>query len=171
MSEQYPPPPYGSGQLPGQGQPGYPPPPNYPTAPTGYPPPPAGYPPSAYPPPGGYPPSAYPPPPPVYAPAAAPGYGYTGAVGNMPPGMIATAGTSGWATASLICSLVGLCIGFSAILGVIFGHIALNEINKSNNMIQGRGMALAGLIIGYCEIGLAALVFVLILFASAIAPR
>lgn len=171
MSEQYPPPGYGSGPMPDQGQPGYPPPPpNYPTMPTGYPPPPSAYPPpppAGYPPPppAGYPPPTYPPPPPAYAPSAAPGY--TGPVGYVPPGMMATAGSSGWATASLICSLLGLCIGFSAILGIIFGHIALNEINRSNNLIQGRGMAVAGLVIGYCEVGLAVLFVIFIVLASA----
>jgi hypothetical protein len=65
-----------------------------------------------------------------------------------------TAGTSKWATASLICSLVGLCVGLTSILGIIFGHMALAEINRSNNLIQGRGMAMAGLIIGYAEVAL-----------------
>jgi hypothetical protein len=76
-----------------------------------------------------------------------------------------TAGTSNWATASLICSLLGLCIGFSAILGVIFGHMALSEINKSNNMLQGRGMAIAGLIIGYAEIALGVIFAIFLVWA------
>jgi hypothetical protein len=87
-------------------------------------------------------------------------------MGYAPPGVMPTAGTSNWATASLICSLLGLCIGFSAILGVIFGHMALSEINKSNNMLQGRGMAIAGLIIGYAEIGLGILVTILVLVVA-----
>src|SRR5262249_31531735 len=57
--------------------------------------------------------------------------------------------TSGWAIASLVCSLVG-----AGLLGVIFGHIALNEIKKSNGFIEGRGLALAGLIIGYIGLGI-----------------
>ena len=74
---------------------------------------------------------------------------------------------TGYATASLVCSLLGLCVGFSAILGVIFGHIALSQINSSNNMQQGRGLAIAGLIIGYCIIGLIAIYIVIVIAAAA----
>src|SRR5579859_7152349 len=62
------------------------------------------------------------------------------------------------AIASLICSIVGI-----AILGIIFGHIALSEIKRSNGWQEGRGMALAGLIIGYIEIGLTVLVLIVVL--------
>jgi len=66
--------------------------------------------------------------------------------------------TNPWAIASLICSIVGI-----AILGIIFGHIALSEIKRSNGWQEGRGMALAGLIIGYIEIGLTVLVLIVVL--------
>ena len=66
---------------------------------------------------------------------------------------VPTAGMSKWAVASLVLSIFGLCYGVTAILGVIFGHIALSEIKRSNNFIQGRGVALAGLILGYLVIG------------------
>jgi len=52
--------------------------------------------------------------------------------------------TSGWAIASLVCSLLGI-----SLLGVIFGHVALSGINKSNGMVGGKGLAIAGLILGY----------------------
>lgn len=52
--------------------------------------------------------------------------------------------TSGWAIASLVCSLLGV-----SLLGVIFGHVALSGINKSNGTIGGKGLAIAGLILGY----------------------
>jgi type III secretory pathway component EscU len=57
--------------------------------------------------------------------------------------------TSGWAIASLICSLVGV-----PILGVIFGFIALNEIRNSAGRIAGEGMAKAGIIIGFIVMAL-----------------
>lgn len=67
--------------------------------------------------------------------------------------------TSGYAIASLICSILGFIgvLGFGAILGVIFGHMAIREIDRSNGHLQGRGMAKAGLILGYIGIGLFAL--------------
>ena len=67
--------------------------------------------------------------------------------------------TSGYAIASLICSLLGYIgvFGFGPLLGVIFGHLALREIDRSNGMLQGRGLAQAGLILGYIALGLAVL--------------
>ncbi len=58
--------------------------------------------------------------------------------------------TSGLAIASLVLSLV---IPIGCIPAIICGHIALRKIEK-NAMIQGRGLALAGLIIGYVVLGL-----------------
>lgn len=53
------------------------------------------------------------------------------------------------AIASLVVSLI--CC---APLGVIFGHVAISQINKTGE--GGRGLATAGLIIGYigCAAGL-----------------
>jgi len=98
-----------------------------------------------YPPP--YPPGANPPPPSGYGPPY-PGY-QSYYPGPMPPS------TNSWAIASLICSIVGV-----SILGIIFGHIALGEIKRSNGWQTGHGMALAGLIIGYVEIGLGLILFI-----------
>jgi hypothetical protein len=44
--------------------------------------------------------------------------------------------------------------GIGAIVAVILGHLAKNEIKKSAGMIKGNGMATAGLILGYVQIGL-----------------
>lgn len=54
-------------------------------------------------------------------------------------------GTDGFAIASLVLSLLGF-IGICAILGVIFGLVALNRIGKTQR--GGRGMAIAGTVIG-----------------------
>lgn len=61
------------------------------------------------------------------------------------------------ALASLICSGVGLC-GFccglflmAAIAGIVCGHLALSRI-KANPELEGRGLAMAGLVIGYIVI-------------------
>lgn len=127
---------------PNQPQWGTPPPPN------------AGY----QPPEGTYPGNV--PPPPAWAPNPDPSYAAQGYAAQTPyyqpyAGPMA-ASTSGWAIASLILSIasyLGLAV-VGGILGAIFGHIALNEINKSGGRIQGRGMAMAGLILGYINIGL-----------------
>lgn len=67
--------------------------------------------------------------------------------------------TNGFAIASLVCSL--LCI---SVLGIIFGHVGMSQINR--NREGGRGLAVAGLILGY--IGLVATIAVYALvFAAA----
>ena len=87
-------------------------------------------------------PSAYTyPPPNVY-----PGYG-----GPMPPK------TSGMAIASLVLSLVGffwILPVIGSVLGVIFGHMALGEIKRSGGVVEGQGLAIAGLVIGYVGVGI-----------------
>jgi Domain of unknown function (DUF4190) len=135
-----------------------------------YPPPPWGY----YQPPeaeatGGYVPPPYGPPggaPQGHTPYSAQYYGpYPG---PMP------ASTSTWAIASLAASIVSwLLVPFVlAVVGVICGHIALNEINRSQGRLEGRGMALAGLIIGYANIAAAvcAIVFLIALLSTRFSP-
>lgn len=72
------------------------------------------------------------------------GYGY----GYPPP-----RGTNGLAVASLICAFV------FAPLGIVFGHISLSQIKKTGE--EGRGLAIAGLVIGYVITALTVLVIVI----------
>jgi hypothetical protein len=67
------------------------------------------------------------------------------------------ASTSPWAIASLVLSIASWLIIplVGAIAGLICGHLALNEINRSEGRVEGRGMAVAGLIIGYVHIAAA----------------
>jgi hypothetical protein len=59
---------------------------------------------------------------------------------------------SGMAIASLVSSLLGISVLFfiGSVVGVVFGHRALSEIRALNT--KGRGLAIAGLIIGYIPI-------------------
>lgn len=80
--------------------------------------------------------------------------------------------TSGYAIASLVCSLLGYIgvFGIGPLLGIIFGHMAIREIDRSNGLLQGRGLAQAGLILGYIALGLillAVVFFTLILIVGA----
>jgi len=52
-----------------------------------------------------------------------------------------SSGTNGLAVASLVCAFLIFP------LGIVFGHMALNQIKKSNQ--GGKGLATAGLIISY----------------------
>jgi type IV pilus assembly protein PilA len=69
------------------------------------------------------------------------------------------------AIASLVLGLFSFII-LAAIPAIVFGHIALSEIKKSAGRLQGRGMAIAGLVLGY--LGIAVLPFTLIIVAIAI---
>ena len=54
-----------------------------------------------------------------------------------------------------IISLIGGITGFTilpmlgSIVAIITGHMAQSEIKKSGGMLTGKGMAIAGLIMGY----------------------
>jgi hypothetical protein len=54
--------------------------------------------------------------------------------------------TSGMAIASLVCGILALCIAVPGLLGVIFGILAIREINRSGGAIGGKGLAIGGLV-------------------------
>ncbi|HET8779503.1 MAG TPA: DUF4190 domain-containing protein [Agromyces sp.] len=103
--------------------------------------------------------SSVPPPAPAYGEPAAPAYGQPAAYGQ-PSG----AKTNTLAIISLVASIAGIVIlwGIGSVVGVICGHISLSQIKKTGE--QGRGMAVAGLIVGYVGIALA-IIAVIIFFA------
>ena len=55
--------------------------------------------------------------------------------------------TSPLAIASMVCGMVALVLGPLAILAIVFGHIARGQVRRTGE--GGRGMATAGLILGY----------------------
>ncbi len=60
--------------------------------------------------------------------------------------------TSGLAITSLILGVLGLLVVLTSIPAVICGHIACSNIKRSNGAQTGRGMAIAGLVLGYLMI-------------------
>ena len=60
------------------------------------------------------------------------------------------------ALASFVLSLLGatLFLGIGSILAVVFGHMALAEFQHNRSLKKGRGLAVAGVVIGYTTIGL-----------------
>ena len=79
------------------------------------------------------------------------------------PGMaVAQPETSGKAVASLVLG-IGIFL-FSILTGIpaiIFGHLAKSDIRKSGGRLQGDGMALAGLILGYLSVAFIPVVLIL----------
>ena len=78
------------------------------------------------------------------APSAVPGTGYP--VQPHPR-------TNGYAVASMVLGILWIWWIGSA-LALIFGYVAKNQIDRSNGMETGRGMAVAGIILGWVGVGL-----------------
>jgi hypothetical protein len=72
--------------------------------------------------------------------------------------------TNGTAVASLILALIGMIIG--SVLAVILGYQAQREIDRSEGTQTGRGLATAGIVIGWISLAAWVLILVAVAFAS-----
>ena len=71
--------------------------------------------------------------------------------------------TNGLAVASMVLGI--LCLyGIGSILALVFGYQAKGQIERSGGRESGRGMAIAGIVLGW--IGLALMAFVVIAIVS-----
>lgn len=66
-------------------------------------------------------------------------------------------GQSGYSVASLVLALSGIVVGFTAPLGIAFAVAAFDDGDKSNGHRTGRGLAVAGLVVGIVIVALSAL--------------
>ena len=72
--------------------------------------------------------------------------------------------TNGFAIAALVNGIVGITLfwtvvlGICSLLGVVFGHVSLGQLKTSQE--EGRGMAIAGLVLGYVSLGFWALIVI-----------
>ena len=101
----------------------------------------------------------YPPQPPPVAPPPAPGQLTVTPSSYVGDASVARR-TNGLAIASLVCSIGGLLVPLGGVLGIIFGFVARNQIRRSNSTQGGAGLALAGIIVGFAEILIYAVVLV-----------
>jgi hypothetical protein len=143
----------------GAGEPPPPPPPPAPQSPAPYSPPP-GAPPPTY----GGPPSFGPAPPqnpygPQYG--GGPQYPYPG----YPPQPFVVRKTNGFAIASLILGVIWI-YWVGSILALIFGYIGKNQIDNSNDTQDGRGLAIAGIVLGWIGVAVLAIVIVVAIAAD-----
>jgi len=78
--------------------------------------------------------------------------------------------TPGIAIGSLVCGILSwVCAGpLAAIPAVITGHMALGRIKRSAGALGGRGLAIAGLILGYTSI--VVMTVLLVLFFTLLVP-
>jgi hypothetical protein len=77
---------------------------------------------------------------------------------------VSVGSTNGFAIASLVLGIIGI-MGLPpiipSILALIFGYKAKGQIDRSNGLEQGRGLAIAGIVLGWIAIVFAILFAIL----------
>ena len=74
--------------------------------------------------------------------------------------------------AALVCGCVGFMLCFvPSILAVVFGYVSKSQIDRSAGTQTGRGLAIAGIVLGWVGVGVALLVAVLFVIAAATEPN
>jgi hypothetical protein len=76
--------------------------------------------------------------------------------------------SSGAATASLVLGICGLvvCPIICSVLALIFGYQARSRIDASGGQIGGRGIAIAGIVLGWIGIAIWVLLILLVVIAG-----
>ena len=85
--------------------------------------------------------------------------------GSLPPAPT----TNGLAVAALVTGLFFWCFVIPGIVAVILGYLALEQIADSAGAQRGRGMAIAGIVLGWVGIGLLGIGVLAFLLAVALA--
>ncbi len=108
---------------------------------------------------------SFPPGAPQYAnPPYGPGPYGTPSYGQQPFGIPVATQTNGKAIGALVCGIAGLilCV-IAGIPAIILGNMAVAEIEASGGRQSGRGMAVAGRVLGWIGVGLLILLLVVVL--------
>lgn len=68
-----------------------------------------------------------------------------------------------WALTSMICGAVSIVTlqWVVALLAVVFGFVGLSEVKKSAGQVEGRGFAIAGVVMGFVTIAIGLAIVVL----------
>jgi hypothetical protein len=74
--------------------------------------------------------------------------------------------TNGLAVASLVLGIIWL-FWIGSILAVIFGYIGKGQIDRSGGTQSGRGLAIAGIALGWVGVGFLVLTIVLAIIGAA----
>jgi uncharacterized protein DUF4190/uncharacterized protein UPF0547 len=99
------------------------------------------------------------------------GTGSQRAAQQLPPSTqpvhVQPARTNGFAIASLVLGIVWIW-WIGSILALVFGYVGKAQIDRSGGRETGRGLAVAGIVLGW--VGLTGLVLFLLMFATAAGP-
>ena len=79
---------------------------------------------------------------------------------------------SGMSAASLVAGILSwLILPFiGAIISIVTGHMAIRDIRNSDGALTGRGMAIAGLLLGYFQIVVPVCAVIVIVILALIGP-
>lgn len=84
--------------------------------------------------------------------------------GYVPPANSLGSTTASLATVSLVFGILSWCVlpFIGAIVAIVCGHMARSEIRRApaGTVIQGDGMAIAGLVLGYIHLAIVLLVVI-----------
>jgi uncharacterized membrane protein len=58
----------------------------------------------------------------------------------------------------------------AAILAIVFGHLAMGQIRRSQGRLDGTGMAVAGLVVGYASVALQILAAIFLVALAILGP-
>jgi hypothetical protein len=78
--------------------------------------------------------------------------------------------TNGLAIASLVLGIAGLVFyvcGVASILALVFGYMAKGQIDRAPETQGGRGMAIAGIIMGWIGVAILVIFWVIIIIVAA----
>lgn len=75
--------------------------------------------------------------------------------------------TSPMAVVSLVAGIAGWCMlpVIGSIVAIVCGHLARADIRRSPDRLEGDGMAVAGLVLGYVQLVLGVLLVLLVIAA------
>ncbi|HUH91168.1 MAG TPA: DUF4190 domain-containing protein [Lysobacter sp.] len=91
---------------------------------------------------------------------------------SAPPPAASGRRTSTMAIISLVAGVLGWTVlpMLGSIVAIITGHLARSEIRRDNGNVEGDGLAIAGLVLGYAMVALAVLaVLAMLLFFGGLA--
>jgi hypothetical protein len=74
------------------------------------------------------------------------------------------AGTNGLAIAALVLGFIPSCV--TAILAIVFGFLAKSQIDRTGGTQGGRGMAIAGIVLGFAWVGIWIVVIIVVAATS-----
>jgi hypothetical protein len=107
--------------------------------------------------------------PPPAQPFPSPQYGAQYPQGYAQPLVVQAAKTNGFSIASLVLGILWI-YWIGSILALVFGYVAKSQIDRSGGQQGGRGMAIAGIVLGWIGVGVLVLIIALVIIGVSSEP-